>query len=278
MTNQDTLREELLQKLHDLNDKAYDANLDVFEGEFAFDVDDQIDLLNELIEIEERKRDIRMKQDILDKQLFDGLRFRPKITDAYDEYQRMMVQNRFDNQRRVERNAIYDKRLFDELKDKRKRVDPYDEYQRMVVQDKFKHNIDTQNIKYRFGKAMNEINDNKPLLRPIPKIEVDPLKTYYQKMLEEENKESYEYIAEHPELFKEKDYENNLLMINFPENEADAIETYNRATDKHADYEQTSEKKNDAIVKYFRNNIKSLQDIYDCLDKVFENELKLILN
>ena len=88
------------------------------------------------------------------------------------------------------------------------------------------------------------------------------------------NPELYEYLEHHSGKIDKSNYDGDILEVNEPQNQEDALDKLNKHHAKK-DKEKTSHKVDKKPIEvYYFNNIRSLNHIYDCLQEVYDTEQK----
>lgn len=176
----------------------------------------------------------------------------------------------------VKRHQIreQDDKLFSELK-QYKVNDPYDTFVRISNQNKFEKwfNNERQIIKQKHLKkqSLEQIINNKPLLRPLPPKTNKQPTPYIKKRFEKDNKSVIEFINNNSNFVNECD---KYLIVNEPHDLKAAItmlKHYNKFKDEKIEINSLND---EPIVDYYFNHIRTLENIYNALEKVFRIEYK----
>ena len=157
--------------------------------------------------------------------------------------------------------------------------DPIDEYHKRKTQDKFNSQINTEKYvihtqKANYKSMLDELLSNKPLLRPLPPLEMKPLKPYAQKLFEAQNEELINFFKDFGHDFQSKDID--YLIVNVPHEYELALNLLNQHRKSLKDHEVVTKNKNkDPIVVYYLNSFSNIDDIFNYLENVvFKSERK----
>ena len=136
--------------------------------------------------------------------------------------------------------------------------DPIDEYHKRKTQDKFNSQINTEKYvihtqKANYKSMLDELLSNKPLLRPLPPLEMKPLKPYAQKLFEAQNEELINFFKDFGHDFQSKDID--YLIVNVPHEYELALNLLNQHRKSLKDHEVVTKNKNkDPIVVFYLNS------------------------
>ena len=156
-------------------------------------------------------------------------------------------------------------------------IDKVDEFNKKILREKFNEKIKDENIRnIKYKKLLNELINEKPILKPLPPKEMIPLKPYHEKLFEANNNEFIDFINHFGHDFNSKD--DNNLLVNMPNDYEKAVELLNKVRNKYTkDYEivKKSKNENDPIFVYYLNNIHKLEDAFEFLENiVYKQERK----
>ncbi|KAK8886403.1 hypothetical protein M9Y10_041866, partial [Tritrichomonas musculus] len=156
--------------------------------------------------------------------------------------------------------------------------DPIDEYNKRKTHDKFNSQINKEKSiithKLKYKNMLNELLNNKPLLKPLPPTEMKQLKPYAQKLFEAQNEELINFFENFGHDFQSKDYD--YLIVNIPHDYDQALNLLIQHRKSLKDHDVVIKNKNkDPIVVYYLNSFSNIDDIFNYLENVvFKAERK----
>ena len=146
---------------------------------------------------------------------------------------------------------------------------------KLKVHDKL-NDFNRQRIhhKFQYQKMLNELINNKPILRPLPPSEMKELKPYHQQLFEAENKELIDFFNNFGHEFQSKDV--SYLVVNIPHDYDTAERLLIQHRKQLKDNEVVTKNQNkDPILVYYLNQFSTLEDIFNHLENVvFKSERK----